>query len=187
MKKILAYYHKILDKNHISPASYFEWNTYRVFNYLNNYEKITPNFRINSEGKPLSSAKSGVEDIFIEYSKINLIVECSLRSGASQVDFEGNSVYRHSFSKLNFNNKKLLTFFIAPKIYDELYQYYINRSNRVDIIPLSLEQFSKLALIASDSNIEEILMKISKNLTFKNNFYSINDWKLGIIKFIDNL
>ncbi|XZJ82142.1 AlwI family type II restriction endonuclease [Clostridium perfringens] len=185
MINILNYYDKILDRNHISPSSYFEWNTYRAFNALGGFIKITPNFKIDNDGKPAGDAKPGVADIIINYDKIDLILECSLRSGVSQVDYEGNSVYRHSVDLKKSSKKMCLTLFISPNIHDELYEYYADHSN-VTIIPLTLSQFKKLIVSVKNKDIEEYLLTIKKNLSY-DNFESYDNWKLAIDNYINDL
>lgn len=185
MNTILNYYDKILDRNHVSPASYFEWNTYRAFNALGGFIKITPNFKIDSEGKPSGNAKSGVADIIVNYEEIDLILECSLRSGISQVDFEGNSVYRHSADLKKKSKKICLTLFIAPTVHEELYEYYADHSE-VNIIPLTLSQFKRLVISINNTNIQDKLLSISKNLSY-NNYNSYDTWKLEIDNYINNI
>lgn len=183
---VLNYYDNILDRNHINPPSYFEWNTYRVFNTLGGYTNIIPNFKLDDKGKPLGCAKPGLEDIMIEYNKLNLLVECSLRSGVSQVDTEGNSVYRHYMARSKTSTSKCISLFIAPTIDDELYLYYSHKF-RASIVPLSLSQFKKLALYIYDKNVEDTLCNILNNLVYYNNFSSLEKWKIGIDNYINHL
>lgn len=186
MINILNYYDNILDRNHLSPASYFEWNTYRVFHSLGGYNAIIPNFKLDDNGKPSGCAKPGLEDILIEYSTLNLLVECSLRSGLSQVDTEGNSVYRHNLEKSKVSNSRCISLFIAPTIHDELYLYYSHKF-RAEIVPLSLPQFRKLCIYLQDKNIEDTLCDILSHLVYYNNFSSSQTWKIGIDNYIGNL
>lgn len=186
MISILNYYDNILNRNHISPASYFEWNTYRVFHSLGGYNNLIPNFKFDSNGKPLGCAKQGLEDIFIEYNNLNLLVECSLRSGISQVDTEGNSVYRHNLEKSKSCNCKCISLFISPSIHDELYLYYSHRS-RAKIVPLSLSQFKTLCLYLKDKNVEYNISHILNNLVYFNNFNSPQEWKIEIDNYINSL
>lgn len=186
MIDILNYYDNILDRNHISPASYFEWNTYRVFNILGGYNSLIPNFKLDENGKPSGCAKPGLEDILIEYDTLNILVECSLRSGVSQVDTEGNSVYRHNLEKSKVSTSRCISLFIAPTIHDELYLYYSHKF-RAEIVPLSLPQFKKICIYLRDKNIEDTLCTILSNLVYCNNFSSSQEWKIGIDNYISKL
>lgn len=185
MIDVLNYYDVILDRDHICPSVYFEWNTYKVFNSLGNFNSILPNFKMDNDGNPISGAKSGVADIIVNYDKIDLILECSLRSGVTQVDYEGNSVYRHSVDNIK-PNKKCITLFLAPTIHDDLYEYYSYRSN-VSIIPLDLSQFKKFILSVEGSNVQLSLLNLLETLSYRDSFSSPLNWKFKIASYINNL
>ena len=135
-------YNDILNRNFVNSSSYFEWNTYRIFEKLGGYLSIERNFVIDKAGFPISHAKPGVEDFFVEYKEFFLLVECSLRSGVTQVDYEGNSVIRHLKNKQNKTKKNCYALFLAPKIDLNLYKYYYIYKKTSPVLPLNIQQFS---------------------------------------------
>lgn len=183
MNNILDYYKSILDKNHLSPASYFEWNTFRVFDKLGGFINLIPNFKLSSDGKPTGCAKPGVEDILVEYEEFKLLIECSLRSGETQVDYEGNSVTRHLNSQKKVSNKQCFTLFIAPSIDINLYKYYSINKPSTPVIPLTLNQFILLInyinIDFNSSKLQKILLELLKPEFSSKDF---STWT----KFIDN-
>lgn len=186
MIEILNYYNEVLGKNHINPASYFEWNTFRVLDLLGEYETIAPNFKLDKDRKPTGCAKPGIEDITVHYPRLTLLIECSLQSGSKQVDCEGNSVYRHYMDRNKSTDSPCLVLFISPTVHDDLYHYYSIRSV-AKIVPLSLEQFKKIVLHSNDTGIEENLLTLLHTLSYDNNFNAWDEWKIGIETYINNL
>lgn len=188
MNSILTNYDVILDKNHFSPASYFEWNTYKVFEKLGGFIKLKPNFKLTDEGLPSGCAKPGVEDILVEYREFNLLIECSLRSGETQVDYEGNSVARHLNAKKDKTDKDCFSLFIAPTIDISLYKYYSLKKNTTPIIPLNLKQFTKLVIFMNNKfnsiNFKNILKDLLNQQLSKEDYYK---WPEFIDNYINSL
>lgn len=156
MLNILNYYDEIIQNKVVAPASFFEWNTYRVFKKLGGYKELITNFKLDSNDRPYGCAKPGFEDVTIKYDKFIVLVECSLRSGESQLDFEGDSVPRHLKSCLSINNNcSCYTIFLAPKIYLSFAKHIGFEKDKLKIIPLTLEQF-KLIAIKFEKNFDPL-------------------------------
>ena len=163
--EILNYFDNIMNRETINTANYLEWNTFRVFENMESYNVIQPNFKMDSYGNPIGNAKSGVEDALIEFENFSILIECSLRTGASQLDFEADSVVRHLKTYLtNNNDKKAFTLFIAPSIDLEFTMMISKNKTTCPVLPLTIEQFKKLVSTVSNLDYPNSLHSIIKDL-----------------------
>lgn len=188
MNQILKYYDKILSRNFISAASYFEWNTFRIFKQLDDFINLSPNFKLSSEGIPLACAKPGVEDFHIQYESFYLLIECSLRSGETQVDYEGESVIRHLHSKICSSKMSCFSIFLSPSININSYKYFSFNKILTPVIPLNLNQFRNLIESIHENYSSSLMNKIVKDIVFeKLTYQDAHLWSQYIDNYIKNI
>jgi len=161
--ELLSYFDEEM-YNTVNVASYFEWNTYRVFKHLGGYINITPNFTLDSNMLPISTAASGKEDILIEYPNFYLLIECTLRTGESQLDYEADSVSRHLKNFSDNNTKKAFTLFLAPSINVNFTKMISREKAQYPIIPLSIKQFQTLLKKRDTEDFSKFLLSELINL-----------------------
>ncbi len=94
-KEIKQMFEKIVDRDVIDAPTYFEWNTWRAFLYLDDEIEIKPNFTLDSDLQPLSTAGGKKGDIEAYYSEFNIVIEVTLTSGERQSNTEIEPVWRH--------------------------------------------------------------------------------------------
>lgn len=180
--EILNYFDNIMNRETINTANYFEWNTFKVFENMESYNVIQPNFKLDSAGYPLGNAKSGVEDVLIEFDDFSILIECSLRTGASQLDFEADSVVRHLKTYLtNNHDKEAFTLFIAPSIDLEFTMMISKNKTTFPVLPLTIEQFKKLVTNVSKFDYPNSLQAAIKELIRLDlDHHSAEEWLLFI-------
>jgi hypothetical protein len=160
-KEIIDMYQRILDRDVIDPAIYFEWNTWKAFLYLDDEEEIKPNFTLDSDIQPISCAGGKKGDIEAYYKDFNVLIEVTLSSGERQSNTEIEPVWRHVGNFQNQNEgKKIFGLFIAPKITPDTPRHffvYVTQNlfdgKKVTIIPLSLSQFVDILIFSDKTKI----------------------------------
>lgn len=148
--EIVQMYQKIINKEVIDPALFFEWNTWRALIALNDCN-AKPNFQMDNELMPLSNAGGRQADIEVYYNEDYIILtEVTLSSGARQFDTEAEPVTRHVGSfQISNNEKKVYGLFIAPAINPNTPQYFFvffkqmpfENAGYLTIVPLPLQKF----------------------------------------------
>jgi len=117
--------------------------------------QVEPNYVIDDEGLPTSTAGGGVPDILCRDTEYDNLVEVTLMCGRSdQVNNEIIPIRRHLL-KLRDENNKSFAIFLAPIIHEDTKEsanWYKYREN-LDIIPLDIEEF-----IYKISNLSKIYM-----------------------------
>ena len=170
-KEIMQMFEKIVDRDVIDAPTYFEWNTWRTFLYLDDEIEIKPNFTLDSDLQPLSTAGGKKGDIEAYYSEFNVVIEVTLTSGERQSNTEIEPVWRHvgNFQK-EHPKKKTFGLFIAPKIDNATPRHFFiyttqpvfDDGAKVTIIPLSLGQL--LEIINFSLSIPKMKASYIKNL-----------------------
>lgn len=130
----------------------FEWYVYSIFKDIRGYESIVPNFIIDEKGNPKGHARPGVEDVFIKYNDFSLLLECSLRSGTDQLDYESESVVRHLSNFLEKNDKEAYLLFLSPTINLDFTKYVSIEKEKHKIVPLTIKQLKVLIEVLIESN-----------------------------------
>lgn len=147
---IIRMYQKIERKEIIDPALFFEWNTWRALLALNDCI-AKPNFQIDSELMPLSTAGGGQADIETYYNDdYAVLIEVTLSKGARQYETEGEPVTRHigNFQASN-NNRRVYGLFIAPTINPNTSEFFFvyfkhhqyPNVGYLTIVPFPLQEF----------------------------------------------
>lgn len=153
VENIIEMYKRILDKDVIDPALFFEWNTWRAMLALNDcYTK--PNFQLDNELMPISIAGGRKPDIEVYYKEDYVVLtEVTLSMGERQYDTEAEPVTRHVARFIEkgtrYGNDVVYGLFIAPKINPYTCHYFYVHLKEIEfynigfvkIIPLPLNEF----------------------------------------------
>lgn len=158
--EIISLYSSIVAKEVTDQPLMLEWNTWRAFTMLND-GNISGNFKLDTEGMPLTTAGGNMADIECKYSDFNTIVEVTMSSGKKQYEMEGEPVARHlgDLKTKTSSNDNCYCIFIAPKVneatlahfftlHHSRVKYYGGRSK---IVPLDLHDFINM-LTQANSN-----------------------------------
>lgn len=129
----------------------FEYNTWRAMTMIDG-GNIVPNFHLDDDGQPLSTATGGMPDILCHYGDFDVTVEVTLQTGSKQYDNEGEPVARHLGETKKASGKDTYCLFIAPTINPATvaYFYTLYHTNiafyggKAEIIPLKLDDFRKM-------------------------------------------
>lgn len=156
VQDIIQMFSRILDRDVVDPALFFEWNTWRALVSINDFKTATPNFVIDDDLKPFSFAPGNKPDFEIEYNNTFIVLtEVTLSGGARQYDTEGEPVTRHigRYQKKESekgNPRAVYGLFIAPSINPATSHYFYVHLKSVNnpefggylnIVPLTLAQF----------------------------------------------
>lgn len=161
------------DREIYDPSLFFEWNIWRSMVALNYLKSSNPNFSMDADGEPISTAPGGKPDIELEYEGFKLMIEVTLSVGDTQYNMEGESVTRHYGKERKTTDKDLYCLFVAPRISESCAQYYLvsNKTSfkanggKTRIIGLSTEKF-----------IEFIRSGIKNNFSNPNSLKKWLDW-----------
>lgn len=160
---ILDIFTKISNNDIYSPSIFYEWNVYRVFKSLGEYDELLPNFKMDKNDCPLHYAKAGFEDILVKYSNFDLLIECTLSTGSKQLDMEGEPVLRHLREYLKKYTKEVFTLFVAENISNEFLKYIFIFKNDLPVIPITTNQLKKIYMNKiSKENLYLFLKEVSK-------------------------
>ena len=153
---IILTFNRILNRDVVDPALFFEWNTWRALVSIDDYREARPNFVLDDDLQPYSTAPGNKPDLEIEYNDTFItLVEVTLSGGARQYDTEGEPVTRHigriQYQETQQNNPRAVYgLFIAPSINPDTRHYFYVHLKHVsnpqfggylNIIPLTLDQF----------------------------------------------
>ncbi len=153
---ILLTFRRILKKDVVDPPLFFEWNTWRALVSIDDYREARPNFVLDDDLLPYSTAPGNKPDLEIEYNDSFItLVEVTLSGGTRQYDSEGEPVTRH-IGRIQYQEKQqnkprtVYGLFIAPSINPETRHYFYVHLKHLPnpqfggylkIIPLTLDQF----------------------------------------------
>lgn len=136
-----------------TPA-YFEWTLWRaalVIDHMVNKPYEVRGFRLDSDFLPVTAAGGGKGDLYCEFEDFMILTEVTMSTSSRQEAMEGEPVRRHvSDAVLNYN-KPVYGLFLAIRIDTntaETFRHGIwyakgDVKQRLDIVPLSLEQFRR--------------------------------------------
>lgn len=144
-----------------------EWYTSLSLMAIDDAIEIKPNFLRGDDGLPIYHAPGGGPDIECFYKSFNLVVEVTLMKGRDQVNGELQPLLRHykDFTTKNtkYLPKKSFVLFIAPFFHRDFLnflQFYIDKGYEemnVNLVLLSIEQFSKLLITIKDNHDNNIV------------------------------
>lgn len=136
-----------------TPA-YFEWTLWRAalaIDHMVNKPYEVRGFRLDSDFLPVTAAGGGKGDLYCEFEDFMILTEVTMSTSSRQEAMEGEPVRRHvSDAVLNYN-KPVYGLFLAIRIDTntaETFRHGIwyakgDVKQRLDIVPLSLEQFRR--------------------------------------------
>lgn len=136
-----------------TPA-YFEWTLWRAalaIDHMVNKPYEVRGFRLDSDFLPVTAAGGGKGDLYCEFEDFMILTEVTMSTSSRQEVMEGEPVRRHvSDAVLNYN-KPVYGLFLAIRIDTntaETFRHGIwyakgDVKQRLDIVPLSLEQFRR--------------------------------------------
>ncbi len=148
----------IVDGEYYDNPLMLEWNTWRAMTMIDGGD-IAPNFKLDDEGLPLSTAVGNIPDIVCNYEDFNLIVEVTLQSGQKQYDNEGEPVARHLGKIKEASTKEAYCLFVAPKLspasiahFYGLHKISISHYGGTSVIvPLELQVYRKMLEDANEA------------------------------------
>ena len=113
---------------------------------------IIPNFNLDDNGDPLSTAAGNTPDILCNYDDFDLLVEVTLQSGQKQYDNEGEPVARHLGKVKRASGRDAFCLFIAPTINQATISFFYSLhrisiehyGGKAVIVPMVLSVYRKM-------------------------------------------
>lgn len=145
---------------------YLEWTLWRAalaMGALTNHPSEVRGFRLDSDFLPVSTAGGGQGDLYWEYQDFTILTEVTMSRSSRQEAMEGEPARRHvSDAVLKYGEKNIPVYglFVAIKIDTntaETFRHGIwytkdDAKQRLDILPLPLEQFQSFFVSLFQSN-----------------------------------
>lgn len=176
-----------------TPA-YLEWVLWRAalaINHMVNKPYEVRGFRLDSDFLPVSAAGGGKGDLYWEYKDFTILTEVTMSTSSRQEAMEGEPVRRHVSDAVLKYDKPVYGMFIAVKIDTntaETFRHGIwyakgDVKQRLDIVPLTLEQFQRyfVAMFEAKKAEPERLRTLILKCEAKRDFLDAPTWK----KYID--
>ena len=128
-------------------------------NHFRNFEglDVRPNYIIDDEGLPTSTALGGMADIVCYDVEYDSLVEVSLMNGRQQVNNEMLPITRH-VKDAKEDNENTFAVFVAPSIHDDVRRYtrWIKADEEIDIIAYDIETF--IATLNEKEKLQDLLV-----------------------------
>lgn len=155
---------------------YLEWTLWRAalaMGALINHPSKARGFRLDSDFLPVSTAGGGQGDLYWEYRDFTILTEVTMSTSSRQEAMEGEPVRRHvsdAVVKYGKKNTPVYGLFIAVKINTntaETFRHGVwytknDVKQRLNILPLPLEQFQTFFVSLFQSNEPEKPQKMKK-------------------------
>lgn len=136
-----------------TPA-YFEWTLWRAalaIDHMVNKPFEVRGFRLDADFLPVTAAGGGKGDLYCEFEDFMILTEVTMSTSSRQEAMEGEPVRRHVSDAVIKYDKPVYGLFLAIKIDTntaETFRHGIwyakgDVKQRLDIVPLSLEQFRR--------------------------------------------
>lgn len=136
-----------------TPA-YFEWILWRAalaIDHMINKPYEVRGFKLDSDFLPVTAAGGGKGDLYCEFDKFMILTEVTMSTSSRQEAMEGEPVRRHVSDAVLKYDKPVYGLFLAIRIDTntaETFRHGIwytknDEKQRLDIVPLSLEQFRR--------------------------------------------
>ncbi len=136
-----------------TPA-YLEWTLWRAalaIDHLVNKPYEIRGFRLDADFFPVSAAGGGKGDLYCEFKDFTILTEVTMSTSSRQEAMEGEPVRRHVSDAVLKYDKPVYGMFVAVRIDTntaETFRHGIwyakgDVKQRLDILPLTLEQFQK--------------------------------------------
>lgn len=180
-----------------TPA-YLEWVLWRAalaIDHMVNKPYEARGFRLDSDFLPVSAAGGGKGDLYWEYEDFTILTEVTMSTSSRQEAMEGEPVRRHVSDAVLKYDKPVYGMFIAVKIDTntaETFRHGIwyakgDVKQRLDIVPLTLEQFQRyfVAMFEAKKAEPERLRSLIWKCKAKRDFLDAPTWKNHIDLVID--
>lgn len=136
-----------------TPA-YFEWTLWRAalaIDHMVNKPYEVRGFRLDADFLPVTAAGGGKGDLYCEFEDFMILTEVTMSTSSRQEAMEGEPVRRHVSDAVLKYDKPVYGLFLAIRIDTntaETFRHGIwyakgDVKQRLDIVPLSLEQFRR--------------------------------------------
>ena len=172
-----------------TPA-YLEWTLWRAalaIDHMVNKPYEVRGFKLDSDFMPVSAAGGGKGDLYCEFDDFTILTEVTMSTSSRQEAMEGEPVRRHvSDADLKYE-KPVYGMFIAVKIDTntaETFRHGIwyakgDMKQRLDIVPLTLEQFQKyfVAMFEGKQANPEHLRDLILECETKRDILDAPNWK----------
>lgn len=172
-----------------TPA-YLEWVLWRAalaMGQIVNQPYEVRGFRLDSDFFPVSAAGGGKGDLYWEYEDFVILTEVTMSTSSKQEAMEGEPVRRHVSDAVLKYDKPVYGMFIAIKIDTntaETFRHGIwyaknDRKQRLDIVPLTLEQFRKffVAMFKAERTTPDRLQELLEKCEEKRELFDAPSWK----------
>ena len=172
-----------------TPA-YLEWVLWRAalaMGQIVNQPYEVRGFRLDSDFFPVSAAGGGKGDLYWEYEDFVILTEVTMSTSSKQEAMEGEPVRRHVSDAVLKYDKPVYCMFIAIKIDTntaETFRHGIwyaknDRKQRLDIVPLTLEQFRKffVAMFKAERTTPDRLQELLEKCEEKRDLFDAPSWK----------
>ena len=155
---------------------YLEWTLWRAalaIDHMVNKPYEIRGFKLDSDFMPVSVAGGGKGDLYCEFNNFTILTEVTMSTSSRQEAMEGEPVRRHVSDAVLKYDKPVYGMFIAVRIDTntaETFRHGIwyakdDVKQRLDIVPLTLEQFQKYFVAmfeAKKADPEHLLSLIMK-------------------------
>lgn len=142
---------------------YLEWTMWRAalaIDHMVNKPYEARGFKLDSDFMPVSTAGGGKGDLYCEFDKFTILTEVTMSTSSRQEAMEGEPVRRHVSDAVLQYDKPVYGMFIAVRIDTntaETFRHGIwytkdEVKQRLDIVPLTLEQFQKYFVAMFETN-----------------------------------
>lgn len=145
-----------------TPA-YLEWTLWRAalaINHMVNKPYEVRGFKLDSDFMPVSAAGGGKGDLYCEFADFTILIEVTMCTSSRQEAMEGEPVRRHVSDAVLKYDKPVYGMFIAIKIDTNTAETFRHGTwyakgdvkQRLDIVPLTLDQFRKYFVAMFEAN-----------------------------------
>jgi len=175
-----------------TPA-YLEWTLWRaarVINHMVNKPYEVRGFKLDSDFMPVSAAGGGKGDLYWEFADFTILTEVTMSTSSRQEAMEGEPVRRHVSDAVLKYPKPVYGLFIAVRIDTntaETFRHGVwyakgDIRQRLDIVPLTLEQFQRyfVAMFEANQAKPEHLRDLILECEEKRDLYDAPLWKMYI-------
>ena len=161
---------------------------------INDFVKISPNFKTNDEFEITFYAPGNVPDMTIEYETFYLVSEVTMLENREQWYNEGVPVIRHIDDYKRKNpNKPTLGIFVAPSVHEDTLRTWFleGKYQETVVVPFSFKQWK--SILEKYSSLRKQLENPTSNsfkefletLTPNNEDNDFSDWETRIEKTIN--
>ena len=172
-----------------TPA-YLEWTLWRAalaIDHMVNKPYEVRGFKLDSDFMPVSAAGGGKGDLYCEFDDFTILTEVTMSTSSRQEAMEGEPVRRHVSDAVLKYEKPVYGMFIAVKIDTntaETFRHGIwyargDMKQRLDIVPLTLEQFQEyfVAMFEGNQAKPEHLRDLILECETKRDILETPEWK----------